>query len=194
MRGVLCWLFLLVALGAAEANDRMRFELAAGDCAGCVMAIASGPIDARAADRLVAWLNEHPIHRRPTQIELNSGGGHLMGALRLGRAIRAAGLSTTVSSRPGCRSACAYAFLGGVTRRAEPGTLAVHAASLGSPEGGPALDLPASARRIVAAILSAYVEDMGADVALVEIAFATPPGTLKRLDRRDLATLRIEAR
>lgn len=194
MRGVFVWLWMVLALGVAEANDRMRFDLAAGECAGCVVAIGSGPIDAQAAERLVAWLNARPQHQRPTVIELRSGGGHLMGALRLGRMIRATGLSTKVSSRPGCRSACAYAFLGGVTRRAEPGTLAVHAASLGSPNGGPALDLPASARRIVTSILNAYVEDMGADTALVDIAFATPPGTLKRLDRRDLAALKIEVR
>ena len=169
----------------------MRFEVVDSECPRCVAALATGPIDARAAERLTAWLESLPPERRPKSLELRSGGGHLMGALRLGRAIREAGLETRVTSRPGCRSACTYAFLGGVTRQAEPGTLAVHAASIGSPAGGPALDLPPSARRIVAAILSAYVEEMGANAALVEIAFATPPGTLKRLDRRDLAALGI---
>ena len=190
LAAILLWIGLW---GGAQATERLTFRATPAECAGCVVVLASGPIDAQAADRFAAFLADRPAGERVIAVELTSAGGHLMAALRLGRAIRAAGLATRVSSRPGCRSACAYAFLGGVSRRAEPGTLALHTASLGRPSGeGPALDLPPSARRIVTALLVAYVEDMGADAALVQLAFATPPGALRRLDRRDLAALRIE--
>jgi hypothetical protein len=64
------------------------------------------------------------------ELHLHSPGGDLVAALELGQLIREAGLSTYVGrsipleglmdvydyNRPVCASACAYAFLGGVTR------------------------------------------------------------------------------
>lgn len=85
---------------------------------------AEGEIDADAAGRLQALIDQNRIPSRST-IYLNSPGGSLVGGIQLGRIIRGAGLFTHVGverardfmSAPGeCFSACALAFLGGEFR------------------------------------------------------------------------------
>ena len=71
-------------------------------------------------------------------VRLNSPGGDLAGGIRLGELIRKLKLDTEIGvtepdsyghwkTAPGlCASACAFAFLGGLSRRASGGELGVH--------------------------------------------------------------------
>ena len=59
-------------------------------------------------------------------VAFDSPGGDIYKALELGRLIRRLGLDTIQSIRLQCASACAFAFLGGVMRYAEPGSIGVH--------------------------------------------------------------------
>lgn len=68
-------------------------------------------------------------------IVFNSPGGNVGSALRLGRMIRAAGLDTLQLRQLQCASACSLAFLGGVHRGAEPGSIGIHRAWLKSVDG-----------------------------------------------------------
>ena len=88
-------------------------------------------------------------------IEFNSPGGSLLGGIRLGRAIRMLAMNTSIgktvlnsafeehsfyhTEKGICFSACAYAFLGGLTRVANGGEYGVHQfytdALLKDPEG-----------------------------------------------------------
>lgn len=115
---------------AAPSGGMMVFD---NHCQGnnvvsCVIT-ATGQIDPQAGARFRAYLrDELPEAAR---VLLSSPGGSLEGGLDLGRAIRAAGFTTEIGSwqpepdswsgevlRDGeCLSACAYAFLGGQTRR-----------------------------------------------------------------------------
>lgn len=55
------------------------------------------------------------------EVLFNSGGGSEQDGLEIGRMIRRKGLSTRISAKATCASACADAFLGGVARRVEEG-------------------------------------------------------------------------
>lgn len=122
----LALVLVAAALFGARANA-MTFEAVnrPQQCAadGCIL--ASGKIDENTAKDFEAFLASHKT-ARGTIVILDSEGGDLMQSLKLGGAIREAGLATTVRgydrasgqfrSGGACASACAYAFLGGVRR------------------------------------------------------------------------------
>ena len=141
----------------------------------------------------------------PEEVILNSTGGRLDGGLALGRAIREAGLATRVGDSQGCNgtgtgvsrgicaSACAYAFLGGVTRDVGAlGYLGFHGIY---PAAGQA-DIPQET--LLAATESAmerlrdYVTEMGANPILPEIAASVPADRLYLPQGAALSTLGIE--
>lgn len=59
-------------------------------------------------------------------ISFDSPGGNVVTAIRFGRAIRALNARTLQIRALECASACAFAFVGGVERFAEPGSIGVH--------------------------------------------------------------------
>jgi hypothetical protein len=66
---------------------------------------------------------------QPRPIGFDSPGGNIDAGMRLGRTIRSLGLSTMQIRATLCASACSLAFLGGVQRLAEPGSIGVHKSS-----------------------------------------------------------------
>lgn len=62
-------------------------------------------------------------------VTFNSDGGNVHAAMAFGRTIRALGLETIQLRAAECASACALAFVGGVRRAAEPGSIGVHQSS-----------------------------------------------------------------
>lgn len=112
-------------------------------------------------------------------IHIHSPGGNLLAALRLGEMIREAGFNTIVGRsiplqglmdvyqypEAVCLSACAYAFLGGVTRSySEEATFGVHRFGL------PETELSGDDAQIISALLASYIERMGVDQAILEFA------------------------
>ncbi len=148
-------------------------------------------------------------------VVLDSPGGSMTGGLRLGRAFRAAGVNTLVgrtlvrsegsrtasvmiSHGIGCASACTYAFIGGV-QRLVPTTsrFGVHQFSRAIGQDGrfesdaPSMrDFVQAQRRM--AELAVYVQEMGVDARLLELASSTPyGGQLRVLAPTDIGNLRI---
>jgi hypothetical protein len=117
---------------------------------------------------------------------LNSYGGNLLEAMKLGRLIREHGLFAEIGMRgnkfletaPGeCYSACALAFLGGAYRISSPGSIyglhrfyAPARSNLGS-----------DVAQILSASVVQYIRDMGVDPALFTLMTEAGPGEIIRL-------------
>lgn len=130
-------------------------------------------------------------------VYFDSPGGSLIAALELGRLIRARGLDTYVGgpyealmgfSEPAgedirslvkqgiCFSACAYAFLGGVSREiTEQGRYGVHQFYSGGRPMGDATT------QVAMTVLASYLDEMGVDRRLLDVASMTPSERLSSL-------------
>jgi len=131
-------------------------------------------------------------------VEFDSPGGDVDEALRLGEAIRAAGLNTQVSASPaarsgslhGCLSACTLAFLGGVSRNvAEGARFGVHmlSTSLVGMSAQSALQL---GQKSIAALTS-YVSGMGVKTEFVSELTRARPEQVNILSAEMLRTLNV---
>ena len=139
-------------------------------------------------------------------VYLNSPGGSLIGAIRLGRVIRNLGLNTAIAktvidgrwyaTKNGeCYSACAYAFLAGVQRLAEAGEYGVHqfyqAALLQNPEGKVFTPIDFSVQQVTTGLLLSYVMEMGASAQLVVEANKTLPTDMNLLSKQQLIDFKV---
>jgi hypothetical protein len=174
---------------------------------------ATGPIRPDTPLRFQEFARAHRI--AGLTIVLDSPGGSMTAGLRLGRAFRAAGLntlvgrtlvrteggrivSTMISHGVGCGSACTYAFIGGV-QRLVPTTarFGVHQFSRAIGQDGrfesdtPSIrDFVQAQRRM--AELAVYVQEMGVDARLLELASSMPyGGQLRVLAPTEIGNLRI---
>lgn len=112
-------------------------------------------------------------------LHLHSLGGNLMAGLRLGEMVRKAGMNTTIGrsiplegvtniysyEEAVCASACAYAFLGGVTRDyGDRDFFGLHRFGV----SGKAIS--GDDAQVISSIVSAYIQRMGIDQAVLQAA------------------------
>ena len=93
-------------------------------------------------------------------VTFNSPGGNASKAFELGRIIRRLKLSTFQGRQNNCASACAYVFMGGLTRFAEPGSIGVHKAAHGNAQSLDPSDAISSVQTLTARTLR-YMREMG---------------------------------
>jgi hypothetical protein len=173
-----------------------------------VLVLAEGVIESDTAEKFTAFVaskrqERYALPPKPS-VYFDSPGGNLYGAMKLGRAIRAASFNTGLA--PGysreapapnysetfvkdakCASACALAFVGGLDRYvAEAGRYGVHQfyATSGSLGDG------ASQATVVA--VAAYLLEMGVDRGLLDLASVVQPSSIYWLPRSELERLRID--
>jgi hypothetical protein len=132
-------------------------------------------------------------------IWLHSPGGDLMAGLEVGQMIREAGMNTSIGhtvpleglmniysyKHAYCVSACAYAFLGGVTRSYENyDTHGIHRFGAGSGT------ISRDGAQAISGIVAKYVSSMGVDLSVFELAstasfdkdiYRVPVATAKRM-------------
>jgi hypothetical protein len=223
--GVVCAL----ALGAVSsvtptfAGSRslpMQFQLrqdASQDCADkCRLFIsAAGAITADTPNVFRKFANGHNL--QDATIVLDSDGGSVLGAIALGRDIRALKLNTTVgdladttpaksgvmraklSSRADCESMCAFVLLAGIQRAVAPESrVMVHQIWLGDRRDDPtagsysAEDLVLVQRDI--GRLAKYTIEMGGTGDLLEVALRIPPWEpMHALTRAELRNMGFES-
>jgi len=137
-------------------------------------------------------------------IKFDSPGGNLRAALELGRLIRRHGYNTgvggpytevvevfknekTLVDTGRCFSACAYAFFGGVGRVVdEDGQLGLHQLS------GVNGQLREGDVQVVMALLGQYVDEMGLDRRILDIAAMVPPERMHIITRKVATGLLID--
>lgn len=147
--------------------------------------LIEGEIGPGLTDRFLRYIEERKVEGR--QLFLNSPGGNLGEALRLGRAIRDLGWTTHVGSSAGlarnadgkfdmimwpdypaggvCESACAYVFMGGLNRHMSPG------AKLGFHRfRAPGQEVSGDAAQAISGQLISYIVEMGVDARVFVIA------------------------
>ena len=188
---------------------KMRFAMAAtGGDGCCVWVAAEGVITAATPADFQAFLKEQDAgwpDVRQYAIRLNSPGGDLGAGMQLGDLIRQNHFATEVGSTwagippgrliqvntktPGtCLSACAYAFLGGVTRTAKAGEIGFH--QFGDSSQVAAADRTSQAQATTG-ILIQYLNYMGVNPEALALASATPADKIAKPDEATMIRLRI---
>ncbi|MDQ0464178.1 hypothetical protein QO010_001959 [Caulobacter ginsengisoli] len=178
----------------------MTFRLVTNgqDCADCTWIAADGDIVYETGKTFEAFLKTQKI-QWSVLVRFNSGGGSLPGGVDLGRAIRKAKLRTAIgetvddpkvpgkaSYKPGlCASACAYAFLGGISRTVDTGSLyGVH--QFHNPEVQNDQDV-----QTVVAVLGYYVVEMGIKPELLLVASSTHTNDIIWLEPEQMEALDV---
>lgn len=176
----------------------MTFRLVTNgqDCADCTWIAADGDIVYETGKEFEAFLKSQNI-QWSALVRFNSGGGSLPGGVDLGRAIRKAKLRTAINEtvdnpktpgkagyKPGlCASACAYAFLGGISRTVDTGSLyGVH--QFHNPEVNNDQDV-----QTVVAVLGYYVVEMGIRPELLLVASSTHTNDIIWLEPEQMEAL-----
>ncbi|WP_156941582.1 hypothetical protein [Mesorhizobium sp. WSM2561] len=123
-------------------------------------------------------------------IVFDSSGGNVGSAIQLGRMIRAAGLDTLQVRQLQCVSACSLAFMGGVRRVADPGSIGIHRSSFAPDSGMSTAEAVARIQAGTAQIMS-YMSEMGVDPKLMELALSYDRSDMRYLSASEMAELRV---
>lgn len=123
-------------------------------------------------------------------VTFDSPGGNVLTAIQLGRMIRALGLDTLQVRQMECASACSLAFMGGVKRFADPGSIGVHRSSFSSNAAVSTDDAVAGVQALTANIIS-YLNDMGVDPKLLAVALSYDKSDIRYLSASEMAELRV---
>ncbi|TPJ72462.1 hypothetical protein [Mesorhizobium sp. B2-6-2] len=125
-----------------------------------------------------------------TSVTFDSPGGNIASAMQLGRMIRAAGLDTFQTRQGECASACSLAFMGGVRRLAEPGSIGVHQSSF-APDHQLSTDEAVAGVQAVTAEIMSYLTDMGVDAKLLAVAMNYDKSDMRYLSASEMAALHV---
>ena len=187
---------MLAGSAAAAPQAPMTFHhVEGGQCppSGCI--VATGAIVATS-------VRDFTVYARSIQLQsgalmlLNSKGGDAVHGMKLGLALRRAGVSTRVQAydpRTGdgagvCTAACAYAFLGGVQRTISAGArLGLNQFAVASPR--PGLEV-ADTQRILG-LISTYAEAMGAAAGIAVVGIDTPAPRMHWLSTTELSAYAV---
>lgn len=129
------------------------------------------------------------IRHDPQALTFNSRGGMIIKALELGREIRRFDLATFQERDNSCMSACAYAFMGGSTRFAEPGSIGVHKAWF--TKAMPEAKIAVSAVQEITASVIEYMGEMGVDTGLLGLALQIESDDIRFLTREEMLTYNV---
>jgi hypothetical protein len=178
------WLSWCLALAVTDARSELAYNIGT-TVDGVKFVRVAGVIGA--TDNVEAFAAA-VVANRVTAVSFASPGGDMRKAMELGRRIRAFRLSTIQTGVFECASACAIAFMGGTTRHAYPDSIGVH--RMWYPKDGLlSVDEAVAAVQQVTAELVGYMIEMGADPALLQLAYATDE--LHYLSEDELAEYRV---
>jgi len=152
------------------------------------MILGVGQIDRETPSQFKAIAKDFP---RGSWVAISSPGGDLMGGMLLGMAIRESGFNTTIGntdfSPPDCLSACAYAFLGGISRKLPPGSRYGLHQFRGSQKA-----INADQAQKVSVALAQYLDAMGVDRRLLDYAQMTSSDKVAVLSIAQAQLLRVD--
>lgn len=119
-------------------------------------------------------------------ITFDSNGGNIHAAMAFGRVIRSFGLETVQIRSAQCASACALAFVGGVTRTAEPGSIGVHRSSFSGDAQIDGHSAVAAVQAMTADIMT-YLIEMGVDPKLLQLSLSVDSSDMRYLTASEMA-------
>ena len=155
--------------------------------------IATGTIVPGAAETFAAEIDKRGSYVKT--VVLNSPGGSVQDALKIGRMIRAKKFNTEIESSAYCASSCPLVFAGGVERAAGPkAAIGVHQIfAAATPTGATLADGMNNAQR-VSAECQRYLRDMGVDTQVWVHAMETPKDQLFYFKSDELLALKLATR
>lgn len=168
----------------AALGKPMTFDLAADGrlMATGFIAPGSGDIFAQEIEKRGSYVK---------MVVLNSSGGSVHDALRIGRLIREKKLNTAVESGKYCASSCPLIFAGGVERfSGDKATIGVHQIFSASDRPFDADRAMAHTQKITAQVQT-YLRDMGVDLGVWTHAMDTPKDQLYYFKPDELASLKL---
>ncbi|NTF46076.1 hypothetical protein G6L80_29310 [Agrobacterium rhizogenes] len=118
-------------------------------------------------------------------VTFDSNGGNILAAMAYGRMIRSLGLATFQLRASQCASACTLAFVGGVIRQAEPGSIGVHQSSFAPGSGLDGPTAVAAVQTMTAQIMS-YFTEMGVDPKLLQLSLSVPSDDMRYLTASEM--------
>ncbi|WP_145924491.1 MULTISPECIES: hypothetical protein [unclassified Rhizobium] len=177
---------LLAAAIAGSANARLTYQIHSTDAAGSFV-IVSGSFDY--GDDL-SQLRELVAREHPTVVVFDSPGGNVLKAMELGRLIRSLSLSTLQVRQSECASACSLAFMGGVSRVAEPGSIGVHKSSFNDTDALHVADAVSAVQQLTAEVIG-YMSEMGVDPGLLKLSLSYDSSDIRYLSGSEMAKYRL---
>lgn len=149
---------------------------------------AEGEIVAETPDRFMTFVRANRSRLPPVPwVSFHSPGGNMFAGIRLGQHIRRLGFDTQLLSDQSCASACSLAFLGGSTRSVEEGSrFGVHQFSAATGNVGDA------ATQVTVVAVAAYIESMGVNRKLLDVASLVPASAIYWLKSSQLQELRVD--
>ncbi|MDR9808770.1 SH3 domain-containing protein [Rhizobium hidalgonense] len=177
---------LLAAAFAGPANARLAYEIHSTGAAGSFV-VVSGSFEY--GDDL-SPLRELVAREHPTVVVFNSPGGNVIKAMELGRLIRSLGLSTLQVRQSECASACSLAFMGGVSRVAEPGSIGVHKSSFNDTDALHVADAVSAVQQLTAEVIG-YMSEMGVDPGLLQLSLSYDSSDIRYLSGSEMAKYRL---
>jgi hypothetical protein len=130
----------------------------------------TGTIWDRDAGRLQSLLEK--TAKGPRQFSLDSDGGDMLAAMRIGRAVRKLSARTLVAARAKCHSACALIFIAGAERK-NLGEIGLHRPYLDTDADQLQHHLPVLYSRV-----KDYVAEMGLDDSFYQKMMDTDSSTM----------------
>lgn len=123
-------------------------------------------------------------------ITFDSPGGDVDAAMRLGRMLRILGKDTIQTRNMLCESACSLAFLGGVRRMAEPGSIGVHRIYFTEAYEASRDEAVVAMQKNTAAILG-YLRELGVAAELLEVSYGYDREDMRFLSGAEMARMRV---
>jgi hypothetical protein len=123
-------------------------------------------------------------------VTFDSDGGNVVRAMAYGRMIRSLGVSTLQLRAAQCASACALAFVGGVNRYAEPGSIGVHQSSF-SPESNIEGHMAVAAVQTLTAEIMSYLIEMEVDPKLLQLSLSVPSDDMRYLTASEMQNFKV---
>lgn len=175
-----------VLLGATAAQAGLQFQVGQTD-AGLHYIVVSG--DFAYQDDLSDF-EALARSNASVAVTFQSPGGNIQKAMELGRLVRRLGLNTAQFRAVECASACSLAFLGGVVRYAEPGSIGVHKSSFSGDIPMSTEDAVSGVQQMTAEIIT-YMIEMGVDPALLQLALQYDSDDIRYLSKSEMAKYKV---
>jgi hypothetical protein len=178
---------IIAAPWPAMAQDGMQFSFSRSNQS----IFSRGRIDPGTVARFEQFLDSHAVDEGTT-VYFHSPGGSLVEGIQLGKVIRQRKLDTSIGAEGtnsgACASACAIAFLGGVSRKVPAGTkYGVHRFRyVTDPTTARAASVQVEQAQIASAILLQYLREMGVDPELYTASALTSSSSISFLSPEHL--------
>ncbi|EJB03101.1 putative periplasmic protein [Rhizobium leguminosarum bv. trifolii WSM597] len=170
--------FVAMAGKGHAAISYQRLETAPGERALTINCVFESSDDA------MTLVDEYTQYQ-PSYVTFDSPGGNVVAAIRFGRALRLLNAKTIQIRAAECASACAFAFVGGVERFAQPGSIGVHRVSL-SDDVAIDSQLAISTVQALTGEIIGYLTDMGVSPNLLQLSLSIDSSDIRYLTAAEM--------